>query len=53
VDKRKYNRYSTNETGVARLNEQLILRHFALDYGSAQAPLDDIFIQFADRFINE
>ncbi|CAF3715926.1 unnamed protein product [Rotaria socialis] len=53
VDKRKYNRYSTNETGVARLEEQLILRHFAIDYGSDKTPLDDIFIQFADRFITE
>ncbi|CAF0790029.1 unnamed protein product [Adineta steineri] len=53
IDKHKYNRYSTNEIGIAHLEEQIILQHFAIDYGSDKTPLDDFFIQFADRFITE
>ncbi|CAF1638556.1 unnamed protein product, partial [Adineta ricciae] len=53
VDKRKYNRYTTDETGMARLNEQLLLQHFAINYGSEKTSLDDAFIQFADRFVTE
>ena len=50
VDKRSYNRYSTDDSGRASLNEKLVLCHFVLDHGTGSTTVDPMFLQLITRF---
>ncbi|CAF1192412.1 unnamed protein product, partial [Didymodactylos carnosus] len=50
VDKRSYNRYATNESGVASLSQKLLFRHFVIDHGISSTKIDNSFLQLIDRF---
>ncbi|CAF4839863.1 unnamed protein product, partial [Rotaria sp. Silwood2] len=53
IDKRAYNRYLTNESGIAYLNEQLIIRHYVIDHGAGIITIENSFLQLIEQIENE
>ena len=53
VDKRSYNRYSTDHSGRASFNDKLVLRHFVLDQRTGSTSVDSMFLRLIARFESE
>ncbi|CAF4622973.1 unnamed protein product [Rotaria socialis] len=53
IDKRSYNRYLTNESGIAYFSQKISFRYFAIEHQMDSNTVDKNFVQLIDRFTNE
>lgn len=53
IDKRLYNRYSINPSGLAHLDQQITIIHFIVERQTNPIPIDDNFLQLISQVENQ